>query len=366
MNNVIGNYTNGNYKVTIYEDGTKIRYNDADVLIPEFVESMDIKISNFCPYNCNICHEKSNVTGKMAELLNDDEINTFIDSLHEYTELAIGGGAVTYHKQLIPFLEKLKEKKIIPSITVNQREFYDNGSLISKLIEQKLIYGLGVSYYKKDEELFNEILKLPNVVIHLIAGYHSNDVFKYFANKKAKILILGYKQFGRGKDFYSEFSNVVDTNIKELSKILPELIDKCEVVSFDNLALKQLDVKRLISDEEWNEFFMGNDGEYTMYVDLVNKECAKSSTSETRFDLSKVNAVWNGYRKIDVVGELEKVTNDMLPCPIIGIKVTQETYDHLKQVCVSETNFNNVYSGWKVVIDNNLKVPFEFIFKGVK
>ena len=56
-------------------------------------------------------------------------------------------------------------------------------------------------------------------------------------------------------------------------------------VSFDNLALKQLDIKRLLSNKDWNEFYMGNDGNFTMYIDLVNKKFAKNSISEKRYDL---------------------------------------------------------------------------------
>ena len=38
-------YRNGNYNVTILEDGTKIRHNKLDCFIPEKPESMDIKIT---------------------------------------------------------------------------------------------------------------------------------------------------------------------------------------------------------------------------------------------------------------------------------------------------------------------------------
>ena len=37
------------------------------------------------------------------------------------------------------------------------------------------------------------------------------------------------------------------------------------------------------SEEEWKEIFMGEDGKFTMYVDAVQMECAKSSTSIARF-----------------------------------------------------------------------------------
>ena len=58
-----------------------------------------------------------------------------------------------------------------------------------------------------------------------------------------------------------------------------------KVLSFDNLAIKQLDVKSLLTEEEWNKFYMGDDGTHTMYIDLVKNKYAQSSTSEERFDL---------------------------------------------------------------------------------
>lgn len=67
--------------------------------------------------------------------------------------------------------------------------------------------------------------------------------------------------------------------------LLLELIKHFQVVSFDNLAVCQLDVKRLMTDKEWKEFYMGNDGQFTMYIDLVKREFAKSSTATERYPL---------------------------------------------------------------------------------
>ena len=58
-----------------------------------------------------------------------------------------------------------------------------------------------------------------------------------------------------------------------------EMTKHFDVVSFDNLALKQLEVKRLLTEDEWNEFFMGDDGSHTMYIDCINKQYARSSTA---------------------------------------------------------------------------------------
>jgi len=49
------------------------------------------------------------------------------------------------------------------------------------------------------------------------------------------------------------------------------------VVSFDNLALDQLKIRDIVPDDVWAAKFMGNDGEFTMYVDAVNMEFSRSS-----------------------------------------------------------------------------------------
>lgn len=287
MKKLLSKYRNGNYNVAIFDDGTKIRYNDLDCLIPEFPESMDMKISNYCPFNCPMCHEKSSEDGEYGKILH----HPFIKTLHSGTELALGGGAVTYHPDLIPFLEELKEQGVLPSITINQREWEE--TKIDYLINNQLIYGLGVSFTNVNDEVWDKILSYPNAVVHLIAGYHSRDVFEYFANKGAKILILGYKNWGRGEDYFKNYSNQIKVRMRELKEILPTLFTKCKVVSFDNLSIKQLDIRTVIGEEKWKEFYMGDDGQYTMYVDMVKQECAKSSTSPDRFPLSEFNNLWN-------------------------------------------------------------------------
>ena len=287
MKKLLSKYRNGNYNVAIFDDGTKIRYNNLDCLVPEFVESMDMKISNYCPFLCPMCYEKSSPDGEYGKILH----HPFIKTLHSGTELALGGGAVTYHPDLIPFLEELKEQGVLPSITINQREWEE--TKIDYLINNQLIYGLGVSFTNVDDEVWDKILSYPNAVVHLIAGYHSRDVFEYFANKGAKILILGYKNWGRGEDYFKNYSNQIKVRMRELKEILPTLFTKCKVVSFDNLSIKQLDIRTVIGEEKWKEFYMGDDGQYTMYVDMVKQECAKSSTSPDRFPLSEFNNLWN-------------------------------------------------------------------------
>ena len=278
----IAHYKNGNYFVDLYEDGTKVRYNDLDNLTPEFVESMDCKITNRCPMGCPMCHEKSTPDGKHGDIMNAE----FIDKLRPGTEMAIGGGAVTSHPDLIPFLKKLKEIGVLPSITVHQKEYKNNFDLVNKLVNEKLIYGLGVSFSSFDDEFWDEVITTnSNLVVHLIAGIHGGDVFEYFKNKNAKILVLGFKDFGRGHDLLEKAEGVINVQLNWLKNNLKSLMDKYSVISFDNLAIEQLEVQKILTAEQWNEFYQGEDGTHTMYVDLVKQEFAKTSTSTERYPL---------------------------------------------------------------------------------
>jgi organic radical activating enzyme len=279
--NLLGKYINGNYKVSIYSDGTKVR----ETLVPEdtvffskFPECMDEKITNYCDMGCAYCHENSTVNGLHGELLN----SKFIDTLKPYTELAIGGGNPLAHPDFIPFLEKLKVKNIIANVTVNQKHFLDNNPMIRELIDKNLIKGLGVSFTHYTDELFLALHYFPNAVIHVINGVVNIDDLKLLYGEDFKLLILGYKQFRRGNDYYSK---KVEENKEIIYKELPNIIKSFKVVSFDNLSINQLNVKRFMSEKAWNEFYMGDDGQFTMYIDLVKNEFARCSISPIRYKI---------------------------------------------------------------------------------
>lgn len=295
MNKLIGKYINGNYTVRIYEDGTKIRETEEDDFIPEFPESMDLKITDYCNMNCDYCHENSSTNGEHADVLNA----SFINTLHPFTEIAIGGGNALAHPDLIPFLNILKEKGIIANITVNQYHFIESIDLIRNLIDNNLIHGLGVSLTNASEEFINLIQQFPNAVIHVINGVVDPDSLQSLYDKNLKILILGYKEFRRGFQYFLRKSGDITLKKTWINENIEEIIKRFRVVSFDNLALAQINIKDLLTEEHWNEFFMGNDGSYTLYIDLVNKKFAKSSTSTVRHNLTNdISSMFNIIKNI--------------------------------------------------------------------
>ena len=278
MSNILGEYVNGNYKIQLWSDGTKVRETEDDTFISSFPECIDLKITNQCDMGCAYCHEDSTIDGKHGDILNAE----FINSLKPFTELALGGGNALSHPNLIEFLQVLKSKNIIANMTVNQNHFISQQDLIRYLVDNDLIKGLGVSLISPTDEFINLIVKYPNAVIHVINGIVSLKDLQKLYNKNLKLLILGYKEFRRGQDFYSQ---AIEDNKKVIYNNICEIIKGFKVVSFDNLGIKQIELRRIFSDKGWNEFYMGDDGQFTMYIDLVNRKFAKNSTATTRFDL---------------------------------------------------------------------------------
>ena len=100
----------------------------------------------------------------------------------------------------------------------------------------------------------------------------------YYGWKVPKILVLGYKSVGRGKQYRPKH--------KDLD--VEELLGLDAVILFDDLAVEQLNVRTYTSDDDWNKYYAGRDGEYTMYIDLVEMKYARSSTSKKRYDIKSI------------------------------------------------------------------------------
>lgn len=275
MKKLLGRYKNGNYNVLIFEDGTKIRHNNENELIAAFPESIDMKISNRCDMGCPQCHEKSVLNGALANLN-----HPLLESLHPYTELALGGGNILEHPDLEDFLERMAVRNIICNATLHIYHFLTNYDYLLKLSRRGLIHGLGISVNSIiNEETINKIKDFPNAVAHTIAGVMPWNGYVALANRGLKLLILGYKTYGRGIQYWCDNKEDVAAEIVHLKERLPYLFKHFSIVSFDNLALEQLEVKNMVDDKTWEQSYMGDDGKYTMYVDFVKEEYATSSVS---------------------------------------------------------------------------------------
>lgn len=256
MTKLLNKYKNGNAVIKIYDDGTRnTEWPDGEQLNLDFPLSIDLCITNYCKRGCLWCYNNSNPNGKHADIMN----LKFIDSMPSGIEVAIGGGSATAHPDLIPFLEKLKAKGLIANLTVNQGELIENIGLINSLIDDELIHGLGVSFTEPQDLIYKNMAQ-PNMVVHLIAGIHGKEVLDYLSNFNLKILILGYKNIGRGYYYKDAMDGEIEKKIEWLKENLYLYYDKFNAISFDNLAIKMLDINQytiysLINGikEEWKD-----------------------------------------------------------------------------------------------------------------
>ena len=274
---------NGNMYVAYFGDGTRMMISDEDELIPEYPLSIDLKITDKCSHNCPFCYENSTSCGKDAE----KDMFELLKTLPKGAEIAVGGGNPIECELFQYFVSNDYEHRI--AVTINQKDFKrDNLQYLEFIsIRKNKLNALGVSVTHVDDSLLSEIKKLSytfHIVVHVIAGIITMEELEKLYDKNIRLLILGYKETGRGK-VYKQENESVKKRISELAERIEEIKEHFTVTAFDNLALEQLGIQRKIPENDWKMLFQGEEGEFSMYIDLVNKEFSYSSYDERRYPI---------------------------------------------------------------------------------
>lgn len=271
---LLNSYQNGNAQVSIYDDGTRIIECDGDIKL-NYPLNIDIRVSQKCAFGmnsstgkavCGFCHESATTDGADADLFS--LFDTLL-GLPAGIELAVGVNGVT--DELIVFFEKCKAQGWIVNTTINQGHLRRDKSKIKYLIDHDLIKGLGISYRPGMIDIDSSLLNYSGMVVHVIAGINTIDEIKNLAsNGIKKILVLGEKDFG------FNLGNVrITTDVhRNWYRQVHELFKLFEVVSFDNLALEQLNVRRFVID--WETIYQN---EFSFYINAVEQYFAPSSRS---------------------------------------------------------------------------------------
>lgn len=298
---MIHRYRNGTYDVTIDDtDGTKIRDSgENDSFVAEFPESIDLNITDACSVGCPFCYRNCTSAGANASL---QDVSDIVSTMHPFTEVALGGGSPIEHPRIDEILEECRSRNVFSNITVHRTHFMENLGRIDGWAESRLVFGVGCSADGYYDDVASECASRGNVVVHLIAGIvRPCDIAKY-AVRGCKLLILGYKNMGR-----ASVESVPD--MSETARVVGDIVSgriRCKVVSFDNLALEQLGIRRLIGEDRWNGMYMGDDGvdgaltSASMYVDAVSHVYARNSLTKSvhAYDPHNVPTVTEMYRNL--------------------------------------------------------------------
>jgi len=314
-------YINGNYVVLYEQDGTRVKrtLRHGEDFKPDFPDSIDIKITNKCSRGCPFCHESSIPNGDSFDL---EKTKQVLDQLPNFgIELAIGGGNVL---EVLPDVIKLirwckDSKNFLPRLTLRYEDLIDLKN--KKLLDgetfdtwgrirqeddfprrsddyyeiQNLLTsceGLGISINKYEpnniiSQLTTPIFmrRYPAFVYHVILGIVPEDDFLKMVNDPKsydRILILGYKQFGRAKNtklLDDKLNSWKEAVRKVLWKLRISRDSKKIVIGFDNLAIEQLELESVLLKSEWSSVYFGEEFSSTMYIDAVKGEFAPTSRS---------------------------------------------------------------------------------------
>lgn len=279
-------YTNGTYQVTQLKDGTKILDDPSGKFEADFPDNLDIKITDYCDVGCKFCYEDSGKSGKHCDHV---ELVNRLSELPGGIEIALGGGNPLSHPEIEYIIEKLsKDQGKLVSMTVNQKSI-DLDKIISCV--NSGLRALGVSPKPGKHESILELdsfIKIP-IVYHMILGIHSPEQIEKYLLSGKKVLILGYKCFGRAVNQKPEISEWIPA-VKRIKHRLSsqDYYPDIAGLSFDNLAIRQLNLRSSFTTADWEIFYLGEDGSKSMYIDAVEGTYSESST------VSKISRTsWN-------------------------------------------------------------------------
>lgn len=306
-------YFNGNYFVSLCNNGTKVYRalrKDEPTLKAEFPDSIDLKITNKCNIGCPYCHESSTISGKSFNL---EKTIKILDTLPRVgIEIAIGGGDIFEDwNDTKELLNWLKHNRFYSRVTVNFRSIEKLGESAMELWYHTEAVGVSLDNNITESELKKIETSVFNfrTIYHVIVGINSIEQIKSLLDSvyDLSILVLGYKNWGRGRNFTIK-QELLENWKNEFKQLLLEKRrstrnSRKSSISFDNLAIEQLDLRGCILEQDWITSYMGDDFTHSMYIDAVEEVYSPTSRDPFRVSWNDMTLLdfFRTYRKEDIL-----------------------------------------------------------------
>jgi len=281
---------------------------------------VDLKITDYCNSMCPYCYQDSTLNGKHAKY---DDIINIIDALAELDvlEIAFGGGDTTSHPHFEDIIKYTREKNIVPNFSTRSINWVRSYKLMNAVDKYIGAVGFSISSMKEVEDIhilldkylknFNDNKLFHNrrnrIFMHYVMGSTPIDeldnILEAINDYSYGVLLLGYKNVGRGKDFkpydYSDWINLIKN--KYIYSTIG--IDTSLAKEYKN-ELKKIKV--------CDKTYYTEEGKFSMYIDAVNMKMGPSSycSPEEMFKLP-CNLHHNiiGCALNDIIEEIEKQFN---------------------------------------------------------
>ncbi|MBX3081700.1 MAG: radical SAM protein [Anaerolineae bacterium] len=292
---VCRNDGNGQWVVFNKDNGNKLRFSVVEMLSNDHKndgwissgdasnhhspapELVDLKITDYCPYDCPFCYQTSTRSGVHGESRN---IYAIISALAEMKvfEIAFGGGEPTLHPKFGEFLQYAYRQDIVANFTTR------NLAWLSEKDNHYLDYA-GAFAYSVDEpsgvEALVQALDKRDIShhranVHVVMGAQPIETFRNILAKAReftlRVTLLGYKMAGRGGEFTPfDYSTWLET-ATDLQKS-----DQCPTLSIDTLLAKEYEARISQVLPDW--MYHTVDGRHSAYIDAISMKIAPDSYS---------------------------------------------------------------------------------------
>ena len=143
----------------------------------------------------------------------------------------------------------------------------------------------------EDKYFINHLQEFRDPTVIVTVGVFNGDDLDNLEGKNFNLLIKGYVSTENNKEYSEEHARDLQYNRDWLiGSIDSEFLPAFRSVAFDNLAISQLglsDERFTKKDEDHSNLYFAVDGEFSLYIDMVNNEFSSSEYSKDRHKIEK-------------------------------------------------------------------------------
>lgn len=251
---------------------TKLKKSSRPMLV-------DVKITDYCPFNCPACYQGSTVAGKHAPI---ERISNLFYNLGELEvfEVALGGGEPTLHPNFVEILRRARYSNIVPNFTTKTLAWLKDDVKRAQILEKAGSFAYSIDHAGEFSQLAAAVLWYGiephrvsvQVIDSLIDPYSFAEVLRASSKSGIRVTLLGYKETERGAT-YKKYTQSTDW-VKVVKKLQGEKV-------YFNLAVDTEIIQKYekeIRDAGVPEtLFHREEGKFSMYVDMVKNRIGPSS-----------------------------------------------------------------------------------------
>lgn len=166
-------------------------------------ELVDIKITDYCPFDCKFCYQGSTKEGQHADMPFLYSVARALKHLRVF-EVAIGGGEPTMHPQFEDILRNFRSYGVVPNFTTKSLHWMRDQRRAKEILGLAGDFAYSVQRREEAEEFAAHLKLLDSsrgsiqCVLGVVDDYSLKSILELAKVTHLRVTLLGYKTTGRG------------------------------------------------------------------------------------------------------------------------------------------------------------------------